>query len=398
MMHFSPVVVNPANTGTRRRLLVFSFLTLCIVVLCVFVSQDRRPTYSTSEDYISSVFPQYKARDADLSFDLPNNLHPNEFPSQKSKTQKMYIPVRFNPQATEDDIMKEMIMRWGKIIEAIEALRRTIACIDGCTNTSRIPNVTLENDPGGNETDLNVTVLGECLDTCGLEEHKKTNGLNQSEKALRSVYISQLDAALSAQVSLDNRVRSLAHTVVSGRIAPLAAASKLQSLFLSSDAPEVPSAEDDEAGQWIYVNGPHAFARSASSDEWRVARIGAIGDSDLGLGAMLWVDSPFHPIGPTDPAPKVCRARSNPCPSNTPTRTARHSAPPPRVFVTCCFFAAGRLLVPLLPRLPSHRARLRLGARPPVVGPFPRAPLTPPRPQAGRLGQPLAMPQLWPAG
>jgi hypothetical protein len=308
-MQFSPVVVR-SRAVTWRKSIVFISSLGCLALMLAIVDQDRQQRVSTTAtDYLSSVFPKYAPESSDSRTLLPlSSSEPDQGSFRKLKTQKMYIPVRFNPQATEDDVMREMIMRWGKIIEAIEALRRTLACINRCTNISTIPanNVTVAADPGGNETDVNVTIMSACLDTCNADEEVKSFNFSHSVTAVRNFYLEKLASSLAQQVSLNNQLRGLAHTVVTGEMAPTAAASKLQSLFLSHAA-TVPASMPPpvEAGEWIYVDGSAAYKRSATSGQWKFARIGAVTDSGFSVGDMLWMDSPFRQAGPSDPAPQV---------------------------------------------------------------------------------------------
>ena len=307
-MQFGIVVVRSRGGTWRKSIIIISSMAVIALIL-IITNQDRRQAIAvTATDYISSVFPSYSSEGNDPSPGVLRSILPTKTISRpgrrKSKTQKMYIPVRFNPQATEDDVMKEMIMRWGKIIDAIEALRRTLACIDHCTNISAIPGNN-EVEISTNETDVNATILGLCLDTCGADA-KPPAGNNRSVTSIRNFYISQLAAALAQRMLLNDQLRSLAHKVVAGGIAPIAAASKLQSLFLSSSA-MIPAGvqPSDGAGEWIYVDGSEAFARSTSTEQWRVARIGAVADSGLNLGDMIWMESPFRRLEPSDPAPQV---------------------------------------------------------------------------------------------
>eukprot|EP00291_Cryptomonas_curvata_P014271 CAMPEP_0172182780 /NCGR_PEP_ID=MMETSP1050-20130122/18592_1 /TAXON_ID=233186 /ORGANISM="Cryptomonas curvata, Strain CCAP979/52" /LENGTH=246 /DNA_ID=CAMNT_0012856269 /DNA_START=35 /DNA_END=771 /DNA_ORIENTATION=- len=244
-MHFIPViVVSKSSRGEKwRKVVALAAFFSCLALFLGTVMQDTGNSAPAlgAQDYASSVFPTYRP-DSSESMDIQTlqRMLPNDFPKPalkaKSKKTQMYIPVRFNPQATEDDVMKEMIMRWGKIIEAIEKLRRTIACIDRCTNISKISsNVTVEVD-GGNETDVNVTILAPCLDSCGIEQNDSAADGQASAKALRGQLLSDLSSALAAQIKLDKGLRSLAHTVVSGRIAPAMAASRFQSLLLTAAA------------------------------------------------------------------------------------------------------------------------------------------------------------------
>ena len=229
-MLFSPVVSAAADrpSSLARRVAACACGLLATAMLVAW--SQRVGEGALAEGYVSSVFPAYQPlgfRGAEEDGALSDRLvelrrHAQQrilLQQQTNAREQLYIPARYNPFVSEEDTVRELMRQWSRIIDAVQALRRSLDCVDNCTaDNSTLPP---PDGPGNAANQTDDGSFAACLETCGYDRfllpsdpspNTTAAAAADSPSSLRAM----LATRLSAAAELDSHIRHLARQTVDG--------------------------------------------------------------------------------------------------------------------------------------------------------------------------------------
>eukprot|EP00286_Rhodomonas_abbreviata_P027029 CAMPEP_0181300440 /NCGR_PEP_ID=MMETSP1101-20121128/6890_1 /TAXON_ID=46948 /ORGANISM="Rhodomonas abbreviata, Strain Caron Lab Isolate" /LENGTH=339 /DNA_ID=CAMNT_0023405675 /DNA_START=108 /DNA_END=1124 /DNA_ORIENTATION=+ len=164
----------------------------------ISTTTDIAPRSSTS--YIADVFPKYHSFDPSnkqirmmeeaeraagirdtLHLSQGGNLYRGDLPNGKARTQSKYIPARYNPDVSEEDLIKEFQEKFSAIVKELGSMEDMLSCAAKCTDDASSESSD-EHTKGGVSVALNLaptqtTLRAKAGATLKSQQHAWTSNL-----------------------------------------------------------------------------------------------------------------------------------------------------------------------------------------------------------------------------